>query len=75
MHVGFDNNTGGFTGLPDNWRKLLEASNISKEEVSKNPQAVLDVLDFYTNAMKKDGGTPAASSNNTLKSKMASATS
>ncbi|KAI3651862.1 hypothetical protein MP228_003165 [Amoeboaphelidium protococcarum] len=56
VHVGFDHNTGGFTGLPENWRRLLEASNISKEEMSKNPQAVLDVLDFYTSTMISGAG-------------------
>lgn len=48
VHVGFDPNSGNFTGLPKEWKSLLEASNISKEEMSKNPQAVLDVLEFYT---------------------------
>lgn len=58
--MGFDHNTGGFTGLPENWRRLLEASNISKEEMSKNPQAVLDVLDFYTSTMISGAGGSAA---------------
>lgn len=31
---------------------MLDTSNISKEEMSKNPQAVLDVLEFYTENMK-----------------------
>ncbi|KAI9223977.1 kinase-like domain-containing protein [Blastocladiella britannica] len=48
MHVGLDGKSGSFTGLPDQWRALLNTSAISKEEMAKNPQAVLDVLDFYT---------------------------
>ncbi|KAI8803158.1 kinase-like domain-containing protein [Cladochytrium replicatum] len=52
VHVGFDPITGLFSGLPGDWRSLLESSNISKEEMSKNPQAVLDVLEFYTENMK-----------------------
>ncbi|KAH6594278.1 hypothetical protein BASA50_006749 [Batrachochytrium salamandrivorans] len=48
VHVGFDSNNGIFTGLPREWKTLLETSKITKEEMSKNPQAVLDVLEFYT---------------------------
>ncbi|EGF79908.1 hypothetical protein BATDEDRAFT_89088 [Batrachochytrium dendrobatidis JAM81] len=48
VHVGFDSNNGVFTGLPREWKTLLETSKITKEEMSKNPQAVLDVLEFYT---------------------------
>ncbi len=52
MHVGFDQSTGAFTGMPKEWKALLDASNISKEEMSKNPQAVLDVLEFYADFTK-----------------------
>ncbi|ORZ41315.1 kinase-like domain-containing protein [Catenaria anguillulae PL171] len=48
MHVGFDSNSGALTGLPDQWRALLNSSAISREEMASNPQAVLDVLQFYT---------------------------
>ncbi|KAJ3030059.1 Protein kinase [Rhizophlyctis rosea] len=51
VHVGFDSSSGLFTGLPKEWKNLLDHSNISKEEMSKNPQAVLDVLEFYTENM------------------------
>ncbi|RKO86045.1 kinase-like domain-containing protein, partial [Blyttiomyces helicus] len=51
VHVGFDSTSGLFTGLPKEWKSLLDSSNISKEEMSKNPQAVLDVLEFYTENM------------------------
>ncbi|KAI9101728.1 kinase-like domain-containing protein [Phlyctochytrium arcticum] len=51
VHVGFDSDSGLFTGLPREWKSLLDSSNISKEEMSKNPQAVLDVLEFYTENM------------------------
>ncbi|CAG0918190.1 unnamed protein product [Notodromas monacha] len=47
IHVGFDPISGEFTGLPDEWSKLLMSSNISKQEQKKNPQAVLDVLKYY----------------------------
>ncbi|KAJ3192247.1 Protein kinase [Irineochytrium annulatum] len=48
FHGGFDLSTGVFTGLPDDMKKLLETSNISMEDMSKDPQTVLDVLEFYT---------------------------
>ena len=47
VHVGFDPLSGGFTGLPDEWSRLLKTSAITKEDYAKNPQAVLEVLDFY----------------------------
>ncbi|KAL7748551.1 Protein kinase [Sorochytrium milnesiophthora] len=73
VHVGFDQNSGLFTGLPDQWSKLLIASSISKEEMAKNPQAVLDVLEFYTNTKRTDfigfgGNTSANNSSENLSS-------
>uniref|UniRef100_A0A6Q2XRA2 non-specific serine/threonine protein kinase n=1 Tax=Esox lucius TaxID=8010 RepID=A0A6Q2XRA2_ESOLU len=47
IHVGFDAVTGEFTGIPEQWARLLQTSNITKLEQKKNPQAVLDVLKFY----------------------------
>ncbi|GLD72476.1 serine/threonine-protein kinase PAK 1 isoform X2, partial [Lates japonicus] len=34
-------------GMPEQWARLLQTSNITKLEQKKNPQAVLDVLKFY----------------------------
>jgi serine/threonine-protein kinase CLA4 len=48
IHVGFDPQTGGFVGLPVEWEKLLTASAITKEDYKKNPQAVIEVLEFYS---------------------------
>lgn len=48
VHVGFDPISGGFTGLPDAWSKLLSTSAITKEDYAKNPQAVIEVLEFYS---------------------------
>ncbi|KAJ2998594.1 Protein kinase [Globomyces sp. JEL0801] len=39
--VGFDPNTGVFTGLPKAWKNLLQTSEITKDEMTRNPQAVL----------------------------------
>ncbi|KAI8139143.1 kinase-like domain-containing protein [Fennellomyces sp. T-0311] len=46
-HVGFNAQTGEFTGLPREWQILLQQSGISKREQQANPQAVLDVIGFY----------------------------
>ncbi|XP_029002244.1 serine/threonine-protein kinase PAK 2b [Betta splendens] len=47
IHVGFDAVTGEFTGMPEQWARLLQTSNITKSEQKKNPQAVLEILKFY----------------------------
>ncbi|KAJ9102946.1 hypothetical protein QFC19_004502 [Naganishia cerealis] len=41
-------------GLPDQWTKLLTQSHITKEDQARNPQAVLDVLEFYTDIQKRE---------------------
>ncbi|KAG5459325.1 MAG: P21-Rho-binding domain-containing protein [Olpidium bornovanus] len=56
VHVGFDPNSGGFTGLPDQWADLLSQSKISKEDYKRDPQAVLEVLEFYTHQQKAGMG-------------------
>ena len=56
VHVGFDAITGEFTGMPEAWARLLMSSNISKQEQKKNPQAVLDVLNWYDNSSKENNG-------------------
>ena len=48
IHVGFDPRSGAFVGLPPEWEKLLTASAITKEDYQKNPQAVIEVLEFYS---------------------------
>ncbi len=53
-HVGFNSDTGEFTGLPKQWNDLLKNSGISKQEQSANPQAVLDIIGFYTDSKKSD---------------------
>lgn len=55
VHVGFDPVTGAFLGLPPEWEKLLTNSAISKEDYSKNPTAVIEVLNFYTEKLVKGG--------------------
>ncbi|KAJ7223113.1 STE/STE20/PAKA protein kinase [Mycena pura] len=54
VHVGFDPVSGAFTGMPDQWAKLLTKSAITREDYAKDPQAVLDVLEFYTDHQKRE---------------------
>lgn len=49
-HVGFNSDTGEFTGLPKEWQQLLQSSGISKEDQAANPQAVMDIVAFYQDA-------------------------
>ncbi len=49
-----------FQGLPDQWSALLQVSGISKHEIAKNPQGMLDVLEFYTGTTQP--GSPVPSS-------------
>lgn len=53
VHVGFDPQTGDFTGLPAEWSKLLNSSAITKEDYERNPQAVFEVLEFYSDITKR----------------------
>ena len=48
VHVGYDPETGEFTGMPLHWQDLLQQSKISKQEQQQNPQAVLNALKYYT---------------------------
>lgn len=84
VHVGFDPISGGFTastyfnhsifslklqGLPPQWSKLLTSSAITREEAARNPEAVLDVLQFYTTQqMGQNGGDYQLPSNPTMPS-------
>jgi hypothetical protein len=54
VHVGYDPATGEFTGLPEEWKVLLANAGISKQEQMKHPQAILKVLDFYTDDKKQE---------------------
>lgn len=56
-HVGFNSDTGEFTGLPKEWQQLLQESGISRQDQEANPQAVMDIVAFYQDATKSDGDT------------------
>eukprot|EP00835_Amoeboradix_gromovi_P004572 NODE_364_length_10092_cov_0.435905.p2 type:complete len:621 gc:universal NODE_364_length_10092_cov_0.435905:6037-7899(+) len=53
-HVGFNSENGEFTGLPKQWDELLKSSGITRQEQTANPQAVLDIIGFYTDSKKSD---------------------
>ena len=78
LHVGFDSVTGEFTGMPDSWLRLLQGSNISKNEQKQNPQAVLNVLKWFDSPitaqneakfMTIDDGTSSSGSTGSLADK------
>ncbi|GAB7360176.1 hypothetical protein MBLNU230_g7938t1 [Neophaeotheca triangularis] len=51
VHVGFDPQTGGFVGLPVEWERLLKGSALTKEDMAKNPDAVMEVLQFWSDKL------------------------
>nr|POE65001.1 serine/threonine-protein kinase cla4 [Quercus suber] len=59
VHVGFDPVTGGFVGLPVEWERLLKGSALTKEDMANNPQAVVEVLQFYTDKVAVRADDPA----------------
>jgi hypothetical protein len=40
--------------MPEQWSKLLTKSAITREDYARDPQAVLDVLEFYTDHKKRE---------------------
>ncbi|KAJ3072078.1 Protein kinase [Podochytrium sp. JEL0797] len=51
IHVSLDE-AGLFSGLTEDWKGLLQASALGHSDaMQKNPQAVLDALNFYTENM------------------------
>ena len=53
VHVGFDPMNGQFVGLPTEWERLLKTSAITKDDYKRNPQAVIEVLEFYSDITKR----------------------
>lgn len=49
VHVGYDPSTGAFSGLPEEWSRLLQGSDITQEDFDNNPKTVFEVLEFYQN--------------------------
>ncbi|KAI5968667.1 CLA4 [Candida margitis] len=61
VHVGFDPASGNFTGLPETWKSLLQHSKITNEDWKKDPAAVIEVLEFYSDINGSNPPTPMAS--------------
>lgn len=61
IHVGFDPESGNFTGLPEAWKNMLSNSKITNEDWKKDPVAVIEVLEFYTDINGSNPTTPVAS--------------
>jgi len=53
-HVGFNSDTGEFTGLPKEWQQLLSDSGVSREEQAAHPEAVANIVAFYQHATATD---------------------
>lgn len=60
VHVGFDPALGNFTGLPDAWKSMLQHSKITNEDWKKDPVAVIEVLEFYSDINALNPNTPVA---------------
>lgn len=58
VHVGFDPASGNFTGLPDAWKLMLQHSKITNEDWKKDPVAVIEVLEFYSDINGSNANTP-----------------
>ncbi len=54
VHVGFDPTNGRFVGLPTEWERLLNSSAITKEDYKSNPEAVVEVLQFYSEIKNRE---------------------
>lgn len=61
VHVGFDPASGNFTGLPDAWKLMLQHSKITNEDWKKDPVAVIEVLEFYSDINGSNNNTPLSS--------------
>ncbi|WPH02388.1 Hypothetical protein R9X50_00525100 [Acrodontium crateriforme] len=52
-HVGYDQETGEFTGLPKEWQRTLQANGITEQEQKQHPQAIIDVVGFWNENTNK----------------------
>ena len=46
-HVDFDSSTGEFTGLPQEWKQVLQECGISKSDQERNRLAVMEIVKLY----------------------------
>ncbi|KAI8928301.1 kinase-like domain-containing protein [Entophlyctis helioformis] len=71
-HVGYNQDTGEFTvRTAQRWVVMLQESGISKQDQAKNPQAILDVIGFFSASQQQDSADYAfAKFNNTYASQI-----
>jgi len=53
VHVDFSSEL-GFRGLPADWENLMKAGGLTKEDVQKDSEAVLHVLEFQSNFINQE---------------------
>ncbi|XP_014770309.1 serine/threonine-protein kinase PAK 2 isoform X2 [Octopus bimaculoides] len=53
FHVGFDNETKLFVGMPPTWQALLSKSDITTKEQEENPDAVITALKTFQKSIKR----------------------
>lgn len=54
IHVGYDNQTGQFTGLPKEWQRMLQDAGVKEEEQKQDPQTMTAIMNFYEKNMQGD---------------------
>ncbi|KPI39389.1 Serine/threonine-protein kinase ste20 [Cyphellophora attinorum] len=47
IHVGYDNQTGQFTGLPKDWQRMLSDAGVSENEQKQNPEMMVNIMETY----------------------------
>jgi len=47
-HVGYNPDTGEFSGLPKEWIKMLQDAGISEQDQKDHPQAIVDIISFVS---------------------------
>lgn len=55
IHVSKNKQTGQLEGLPESWRRLV-GKQITQDEQTENPKAVLQAVKYYNYSIKKQGG-------------------
>ncbi|KAI8904764.1 kinase-like domain-containing protein [Gorgonomyces haynaldii] len=53
-HVGFNPETGEFTGLPERWVKMIKDAGITQQDQVDNHQTILDVIEFMKKVETQD---------------------
>lgn len=54
IHVVYNPNTGKMDGLPLEWQRLIDSSNITQKEQQENSAILLEALKFYNHSLNKD---------------------